>query len=232
MRLWHNGLNPKRRKHQLSFLIILLVTIGILASFLLIEMRLKPYVLSIATTRAKNIASDVINKAVTDELASENIEYNDLILLQTNNSGMVTALQSNIPKINKLKSSLALAIQENITNIESTDISVPLGNLINGDITSGLGPKIPIKLLPIGSINIDFQNGFESAGINQTKHEIYLVAKASITILIPSASTTSDVETIVPVAQTIIVGSVPQTYANIEGLDGGVSGKSPINNTN
>ena len=112
-----------------------------------------------------------------------------------------------------------MEIEKKISNIDTMSTKIPLGNLLNQSFLSGLGPKIKIKMVPIGYATIDVKNEFTSAGINQTKHEIYLEISCALSVLLPVSSEGTLVKTQIPVAETIIVGNVPGTYTNVEGQE-------------
>ena len=119
--------------------------------------------------------------------------------------------------MNKIKSQLLLKVQDKIEDVKPKEVGIPIGNIINSHMFSGWGPIIPVRLISIGTINTDFKNSFEAAGINQTKHEISVEVTGKINILLPILSVSSEVVTTVPVAHTILVGDVPDQYINIEG---------------
>jgi sporulation protein YunB len=158
---------------------------------------------------------DTINKAVTNELKKDNVSYNDLVTVERNESGEVLAITTNMVKMNELKASVISSVQEQLSD-NHKDIGVPLGTLLGNDLLHGRGPNVPLRLTLSGNVNADFKSSFESAGINQTKHQIYLNIHTSVYSFIPGFNTTTDVETNIPVAETIIVGEVPQVVANLK----------------
>ncbi len=195
---------------------ILIISITLLSVF---ELRVRPIISEVATSRAKSIAVRVISNVVNDTMAKENIKYNDLVSFQKNGEQNITAVTSNVVAINKLKATLTMEIEKKISNIDTMSTKIPLGNLLNQSFLSGLGPKIKIKMVPIGYATIDVKNEFTSAGINQTKHEIYLEISCALSVLLPVSSEGTLVKTQIPVAETIIVGNVPGTYTNVEGQE-------------
>jgi len=190
--------------------------------FSVFNKRIKPTILSIAEAKAKYIATQAINESVNEKIVEKNLNYSELVNLQKNINGEITALQANIIKMNEMKAELTISIQNKIAEIDSTEVYVPIGNIINNDILSGWGPRIPARLIPVGTAQVDFKNNFTTAGINQTKHEIYLEVQAKVAVLLPAARKNTEVVTSVPIAETIIVGTVPDTYTNVEGTTGSV----------
>ncbi len=114
--------------------------------------------------------------------------------------------------MNRLASEVALTVQDNIKQIKASSVKVPLGNVFGSQLLAQYGPKININVTPIGMVNVDFKTQFEQSGINQTRHKIYLVVNTQVRIIVPFSTNTTSVETSVPIAETVIVGKVPQSY--------------------
>ncbi|MEW9121562.1 MAG: sporulation protein YunB [Thermotaleaceae bacterium] len=143
---------------------------------------------------------------------SDDIKYQDLIFIRTDTEGNVTMMQANTVMMNRLASEVALTVQDNIKQIKASSVNVPLGNVFGSQLLAQYGPKININVTPIGMVNVDFKTQFEQSGINQTRHKIYLVVNTQVRIIVPFSSNTTSVETSVPIAETVIVGKVPQSY--------------------
>lgn len=211
--LFYNG--RKRRRHVLPYILIILVVLA--GALILIDIKLRPLVTTMAVSRAKILAMNAINDAINEEISDQNIKYEDLVEPQRNDLGQITALQTNMVKINMLKSMITQRILEKIQDIKYSQLNIPLGNIINGDLFSGRGPKIPISLVPYGIVTATFKFNFVTAGINQTRHQILLVANVQISVIMPGGrGVSSEVESEVSIAETIIVGTVPESYTYIE----------------
>ncbi len=180
------------------------------------DAKLRPAVREYALSRASYLATKAINDAVNEELEKDGPEYLDLVTLEKDDSGRVTALHTNIIKVNSLKARMSNIIIEELSDLDSSQISVPLGNATGIDFLSGKGPQIDVEIIPLGSAAADFKSAFSSAGINQTRHRITMEISADITVLLPRDAVTQTVTTQVNVAETIIVGVVPDSYTNIE----------------
>lgn len=193
------------------FIIFLVATI----SFLTIEIKLRPLVKAYAEGRAKYIATIAINQAVEEELENQGGVYDNLVFFEKNNDGDILALKTDSVKINRLKASIVSRINEKINAASSTKIEVALGNVINGELFSGRGPKIPILLQMVNSANASFISEFTHAGINQTRHRILIETNVGMSVLLPGGRAYFEVTTQVNIAETIIVGSVPDSYTDI-----------------
>ena len=186
------------------------------ALVILLDQQLRPIILSITTNQARIKSVDTINGAVTKELSEHGVSYNDLITVERSDSGEVLSITTNMVKMNELKAAIITNVQKQLGDDNQMNMGVPLGTLLGNDLLHGWGPNVPLRLTLSGNVNADFKSSFESAGINQTKHQIYLNIHTSVYSLIPGFNSTTDVETNVPVAETIIVGQVPQVVANIK----------------
>lgn len=218
----------KPKKRRLSFgkrLLIFLLALVVIALALVkyTEMRMKPILTSMATASAQRIAARAVSEAIYDEITTESITYNDLINLEKDNSGKISALRTNVIEINRLKSRLAVVILDKLASIEETTIRIPLGNIINGELLSGRGVKIELRLIPVGSVTTDISNVFTSAGINQTRHQIMMEVRAMVSVILPMSSISADITTSVCIAETVIVGEVPSAFTEVND-DGGLSG--------
>lgn len=207
-----------RRKHRrlriFLFCSVLLITFGFV--FLTAEERLSRVVAEISRQAVKSKVSVIISKTVYDEIKKSEITYDKLISLEKNGDGQVTALKSNIIEINRLKASLSLEILQQLENIEDLEITVPLGSIFGSELLSGRGPKMHIKIIPVGYVATDVENRVSSTGINQTRHQIMLRINVQTAVITALRSTSTDISTDVCIAETVLVGNVPETYTAID----------------
>ena len=133
--------------------------------------------------------------------------------------GKIIAINANIIELNKLSSEISYKIQEKLNNLDKVSVRIPLGQVMGLNVFSGYGPDIDIKLVPMGNIETKFDTEFASEGINQTKHTIYMNIQSIITVVAPFIGSSVQCNSTVTVAETIIVGDIPETYYNIEGLE-------------
>jgi sporulation protein YunB len=192
------------------FLIFLILCITLYA-------RLTPIASDMAVAAAKNVVTKAINAAVSDKITSGELDYKDLISFEKDESGNVTALITDMSKVNMLKSEISYEIIKIITDEKMARIGIPVGNLIGGTLFSGVGPSIPVKIVVVSSVSTDFANKFTSAGINQTRHQIFVDVVVHIKVLIPGRSVKTEVNMQLAVAETVIVGNVPESYTYFEG---------------
>lgn len=206
--LFLKHINKKKRIIILSVLIAILV----IYIFVIIDRNVKPTVLAISEVQARVIATQIINDAVKENI-NDDIRYQDLIYIQYDNNGKVTLMQANTILMNDIASDVASEVQEKMKKISMSTIKIPLGNVIDSNIITG--PKISIKIVPQGSVSVDFATEFEESGINQTRHMIYLIITSDVRIIAPLASDTVRVSVNVPIAETVIVGEVPKSFLKL-----------------
>lgn len=209
-----------RRMGVKSKLIIIIISIMafILSAFLLIDWGIKPTIIAMSEAKVEYIAVLAMNNAVSQILGS-NIKYTDLTDVLTDKDGKITMIQYNTILINTLARDTSTLAQDEIRSLGAEGISVPLGSITKSKILSGRGPNINVKIIPVGSVSTDFTDEFKQAGINQTRHKIFLTLKTQVRIVVPLGSDIIDVSTRVPIAETIVVGDVPDSYVNVDNED-------------
>ncbi len=204
----------KIRKKLLVFFVFLVVLS--LAAIIFADMSIFPLIKESAKQKARSLCAYIISESVTERLSSDDISYDNLVNLEKDSDGKVTALTTDIVNINKLKARLSSDILRRLSDTESTKIFIPLGNVIGNSYFSGRGPRIEITLVPAGSVLTDITNVFSSAGINQTRHQMMLDVKVNMTILLPRLTVHESIKSSFCVAETVIVGSVPEAFTNVE----------------
>ena len=206
--------NKKRGKKRIGKRILLLfLTILLLALFLFFYFQRNVTRVLIAISEATMRASTTIavNDAVYYTLSDE-MRYEDLVTITRDEKGEITAVTANPLKINKIARDTASISQSNLKNLSLNGIPVPLGALTGIEAFAGLGPSINFRIIPVSSVSCGFSSTFESVGINQTKHSIYLNVIADISIVMPSKTKNFAVTTQILVGESVIVGTVPDTY--------------------
>lgn len=205
------------KKNILIFLIIFIIS-TLIGSFIYIDNKLRPTITLIAETKAEELANKSINKAVSN-VVDNNIKYEDLISVKTGENGKITMMQANSVLMNEIASEVALEIQDEMKKIKTTSTYIPIGTALGSPLLAKYGPKIKVSIEPIGNVYVDFGTDFESSGINQTRHRIYLKAKTEVKVVVPLTTSTKEVKTQIPICETIIVGDVPQSYVNVPEKD-------------
>ncbi|MGB9780035.1 sporulation protein YunB [Caldanaerobacter sp.] len=204
------------RKVKGLYIYLAYITILLIFFYYFTEYRLKPAIIAVSETSAKEAAVNTINDAINERVL-KGIEYKDLIYVRTDNNGKVSMLQANTIEMNLLASKIIKEVKENLKNMGPLYARIPLGSIFSSDLFANVGPKIKIGLLPVGAVDVDFSSHFEPAGINQTRHRIYLDIRTTIRIIAPLASDEVEVTLHMPIAESIIVGDVPASYVDVKG---------------
>lgn len=201
--------------------ILLLIIIPVVLLWY-VDAMLRPAVYELARVRAVQLATEVINKSVQQKVGENNLLYSDFILIHKDSQGRIVLMQANTVKMNQLAADVTLAVQGALKRLENEYFYVPLGQATGFYFLANTGPRIKVSIMPAGTVRVDVKDKFENAGINQTRHKIYLQFDTEVRIIVPFMSGEAMVATHVPVAESIIVGDVPTTFVTLpEGLFGG-----------
>ncbi|MDD3346446.1 sporulation protein YunB [Oscillibacter sp.] len=174
--------------------------------------QLRPLLESLATTRVSNTVNRIVTEAVREAIEKGEISYTQLISFEKDTEGRITAVHSNMAAFNRLQSDVLDIILTRVNQVSARELSIPVGTLTGTALLAGRGPRITVRMESVGSSSAWFTNEFESAGINQTKHRIVLHIDVYVSILLPGFAAATKISNVVTVAETIIVGSVPDTY--------------------
>jgi sporulation protein YunB len=176
-----------------------------------------PLVRDMAVAGAKNAAAAAMQKSVAARMTGG--QWSDLVQLVKDGEGQITAAVTDVGRVNELQAALAGDVIAALTAPNTADLGVPLGNLLPSPFFSGLGPKVPIRILSVSEVEVKLMSRFTSAGINQTLHRLLLTLSARVRVLIPTGTVTAIVYADVTAAETLIVGRVPDSYMYFEGSD-------------
>ena len=193
-------------------LCLLALILFVLTTGVLVSSQLRPLLESLAVTRVSNAVNRIVIEAVDEAIQDGSISYEQLISFEKNNDGGITAVHSNMAACNRLQAEILDIILERISQVSARELSIPIGTLTGVSLLAGRGPRLTVRMESMGSSSARFQNEFYSAGINQTNHRIILYIDVSISILLPGFTTATKVSNAVTVAETVIVGNVPETY--------------------
>lgn len=205
------GKSPRKKgKRRFIKWLIALALIAILI-FFYFQRNVTRVLISISEATMRASTTIAVNDAVYYTL-SDDMRYDDLVTVTRNDLGDIVGLSANSLKINKIARDTASISQSNLKNLSLNGIPVPLGALTGIEAFAGLGPSIHFRIIPVSSVSCGFSSSFESVGINQTKHSIYLNVIADISIVMPSRTENFAVVTDILVGESVIVGAIPDTY--------------------
>ena len=198
------------KQRVLVWLILIAVILGGTVCAVLIHM--DPIVTGMATARVSNTVNRIVMEAAEEAIRDGYVTYSNLVELEKDHQGQVVALKSDMAECNRLQALIAEDILQRLSEVSTSTLSIPIGTLTGISLLAGRGPSIRVKMQMVGSATASFRNSFSSAGINQTRHQILLQMDVSVSILLPGFRTSTKVSNELTVAESVIVGTVPQTY--------------------
>lgn len=192
-------------------MLFLLVLLGV---SLFLHFKFRPVIKAISVSKAKVISTEAVNEAILQELSENKEAYNQIVKLEKLENGELTAILSDMQKVNKLKSRVGMIIQNKFLSLKDRKISVALGTLSGIEMFNGLGPGVPMKISVSGNVSTDFKTSFSGAGINQTIYQIYLYIRTRICVMVPGCSCCEDFESSFLVSEIVVLGNVPKVYSS------------------
>ncbi len=210
--------NRKFTRFKVFLFIFCLLIVGVLFYF---QRNVTRVLISISEATIRSITTVAVNDAIYYTL-NDNMRYEDLIQIERDDVGNVTSITTDSLKINRIARDTAYLSQENLNKMSAEGIMVPIGALTGVEALAGFGTKIKIKIIPISKVECRFVSKFEEAGINQTKHSLYLELVSDISIILPSRSTNLASTIEVLICESVIAGKIPDTYlqASLAGYGG------------
>ena len=199
----------------LRILLIVSLITGVL--FLLMRRKYDHVIVELTKTQITNTTSDLINEAIASQIVGGNVAYDKIVYFEKDVNGKITALKTNIVEINRLKTEILDFVNQQILDQDHMKMGLPLGSLFLPELFSGKGPVIPVKILSIRNSDATFESTFTHAGINQTMHQLKMCVLVDVSVLVLGKTVSFTVTSDVVVAETIIVGAVPDTFLQTGG---------------
>ncbi len=205
----------KKRRKVVEIIVVLIIAFSVVK---LILDAVLPIFNTLCENRAKSIATIISNEQATIVMTEHS--YAQLFTIEKDNNGNVVMIKANVVPINEIISDVANKIQEQIDQRGREDVEIALGSFTGFKLLAGRGPGIKIRISSIGNVETDLRSEFTSQGINQTLHRVYLQVKCRVSILTPFNDIEQEITNQVLLAENVIVGNLPSTYYNLEGLNG------------
>ena len=201
----------RRGLRKMCYLLVLLLVIAV-AGLAVFRIRYHDAIRSLAETQVRNSTSDLINDAIDKQIETGNMQYDRIVYFEKDLDGRITALKTNMSEVNRLKTDILNLINDEILALDTSDIGIPLGSLLLPEMFSGRGPGIPVHILSIRNSDASFKSYFTEAGINQTLQQLTMDVSVDVSVLVLGKTESFTVSSQVVVAETIIVGQVPDTF--------------------
>ncbi len=205
----------EKKKRRRAALVVLLLAAALVGTVVAAMSSLNRTLLSMAEARVAQRALGEVNKAL-EAVMDQALTYSDFISVQLDVNGAVSMLSANTILMNRIASDASATAQVNIDALSDRGIELPLGAALGSGLFSGKGPPVRFEILPVGAVSTRFVTEFESAGINQVRHKISLEATASVRIVIPTGAKAVTVHVMALMAESILVGSVPDSYIQVQ----------------
>lgn len=180
-----------------------------------VSRRLEPALETAAVTRAQNAISLAVSTEVDESLNAEGMTYGDFVAVEKDSGGRVASLSLQTLQGSRFKREVISRLVERFEQMGTEELSVPAGNLTGVLLLSAAGPDIRVRVRSVGQVTAEYQNEFTSAGVNQTRHSVYLDVSVTLYLLIPGKIVPVSSNERVCVAETVIVGQVPDTYLSL-----------------
>ena len=201
----------KKTSTNKRILVFLSIIISLLILFIyMLDKIILSTLMVVADGEMRTRAIEVIDRNILD-LYDKEFNYDDIMKIEKDGQGNITMIRADTIKLNSLAAKVSLESQNKLRDMGAVGIKIPIGYISKNVILSNLGPSVKVRMQPIGSVKTNYISEFESAGINQTRHEIYLEGETSIKVIIATKSDEVQIKNTIPVAETIIVGKVPTT---------------------
>lgn len=197
--------------------LILVIFLALVITFLMLRSRYRDVIQDLAHTQVKNVTSDLTNDAIAKQIAKGEIQYDRIVYFEKDLNGRITALKTNMSEINRLKTDILRIINDEILALDASDLGIPMGSLFLPELFSGKGPVIPVHILSIRNSDAMFDSDFSQAGINQTLHKLTMLVSVDVAVLVLGQTSSFTINSEVVVAETVIVGEVPDTFLQTGG---------------
>lgn len=206
-----------RRWSQIAFRMLVLLLVLTVVGYFAMRGAYYDVIISMAKTQVTNATSDLINDGVSRQIAAGQVAYSDIVYFEKDVNGQITALKTNVAQINLLKTETLDYVNSTLLDTEAFSIGIPIGSFVFPEFFSGKGPQIPVQVVTVRNSDATFSSDFQAAGINQTLHQIKMTVLVDVTVLILGQTVDFTVASDVVVAETVIVGQVPDTYLQTGG---------------
>ena len=211
----NGGDKSLKRKQKIAKIFIIMVIA--FSTVKIVLDAISPIFEALCEDKAKSIATILSNNEATNVMKDHT--YDELFTIEKDNDGNITMIKSNVIPINEIISDVAVKIQNLINERGKENIKIAIGSFTGSKLLSGRGPGIPIKISSIGNVETDLRSEFSAQGINQTLHRVYLQVDCEVSILTPYNTISEKVSNQVLLIDNVIVGKIPNTYYNLDGID-------------
>lgn len=202
-----------RITRTIIFLLVILLTVS--SAWIYLDFRLRSVAVAFAKSAAKTAVIDCANRASAAVLEELDISYDSLAIVSRNSEGLATSVEIDSVAANRLKSYISDAIGKEMAKCEKVNFSVPLSAAFGMYFTSAQWPKLKYSVHITTTVASNFKSSFQSAGINQVLHQILMTVDLESDLAMLEGNTEQVATTEFIVAQTVIVGAVPEAFTSV-----------------
>lgn len=215
---WRLKLERRLRRGLPSWVLTWLVAAAVMcAAVRLTECALRPVLATAARYQVRSQVTAAVEQWAARDLQERGVDYSDFVTITRNEAGEIIALSADMARLNLLRAELSAHLLERLEDSQ-LELTVPVGSLLPLEPTWARGPELHLRALALGTASAEFESEFTSAGINQTRHRLWLELSVPVTVLLPGGGEELTVDSRLCVAETVIVGQVPQTWFQTGGL--------------
>lgn len=215
---WRRGMERRLRRGLPLWVLTWLVAAGVMcAAVRLTESALRPVLSAAARYQVRSQVTAAVEQWAARDLQERGVDYSDFVTITRNEAGEITALSADMARLNLLRAELSAHLLEQLEDSQ-LELTIPVGSLLPFEPTWARGPELHLRALALGTASAEFESEFTSAGINQTRHRLWLELSVPVTVLLPGGGEELTVDSRLCVAETVIVGRVPQTWFQTGGL--------------
>lgn len=215
---WRLKLERRLRRGLPLWVLTWLVAAGVmLCAVRVTERALRPVLAAAARYQVRSQVTAAVEQWAARDLQERGVDYSDFVSITRNEAGEITALSADMARLNLLRAELSAHLLERLEDSQ-LELTVPVGSLLPIEPTWARGPELHLRALALGTASAEFESEFTSAGINQTRHRLWLELSVPVTVLLPGGGEELTVDSRLCVAETVIVGQVPQTWFQTGGL--------------
>lgn len=205
--------DKKTIKKKISFILIIIIAVATIISSL---KSVDPIFEELCIEKAKQIATDILNTESTNVV--HKYEYKDIVTIEKNETDKTSILKTDVTVINDIASDIGAEVNNRLIELKKEKIQIPVGAMFGNKFMSGFGPNMNISIVPAGTVTTDIKTEFKAQGINQTVYRIYLELICNVSIVTSYKTINTEIVNQVLLVETVIVGGVPETYYNVEGI--------------
>jgi sporulation protein YunB len=216
----------KKRKRRAIFLALLIFLLFTVQGFVFVEKKLRPPLMAVAMLRVKQVATQAINTAISEQIA-KGTDFEKLIDWRTDKNGKITGFMLNYTEHMRISSQTINLVQDVLDQLKEIPEHIPLGMALDSAIIASFGPKVPVKFTPVGAVKVDLSTRQQDAGINMILVEVYIRISTEVAVIIPFDTEPELVQTEIPISYVLVVGDVPMYYYDNKGNPAGKSSAAP-----